>query len=304
MVKVRVVRRSSPRDPSASERDAQRYLMEIILSAGYGRDQVCLMEEGGDRFLALPLGRDAQVVGAVLDSNAGDVSPSGALMAGLLKVTGSRVEKVRVEPLKDGILHGVVRLRYGEKDLEIAARPGEAIALALQTDTPIYLAEEIMAAGSWDLSNPLALVERLRQTGDEASLRRAAEDPFMERVSQGILEYGIRYIQSDDAHRPAEVVLEPRQMGGFTDWKAVFMLCHYGEGSIGGGNIPLPLEVFPVLIARFKVMANLNLAERNVLQQGQTSAQHKGKEYDVLVTTEPTELGEKLTLRLQQKGAV
>jgi hypothetical protein len=125
----------------------------------------------------------------------------------------------------------------------------------------------------------------------------------MGRVAQGILEYGIRNIQADDERRPAEVVMEPHRMSAFGEWRAVFMLCHYVGGSTGGGNVPLPLDVFPVLIARFKLLANLNLAQRPALQQAQTTVRHKGKECDLLVTTEPTGLGEKLTLRLQQKEA-
>ena len=289
-------------DPSTSESAARQFLLRIIMSqsSGHTRDWVGLMEEGGDRFLPIQLGWDVRGIAAVLNKNAPDVSPPLALMARLLEATHSNLEEVRIEPLKDEILHGVLRIRQQGAEREIAARPGDAVALAVQTVRPIYAAEEIMARASWDLSNSLAVVERLLQANDEASLQRAVNEPLIVRVVQGMIEYGLRYLSE---HTFGDMRLERSHKHG-RHW--IFLNYRSGGGydaggSSGGANVALPEAALPVVIARFKHMANLSLAERHALQHGHTTVQDKGKEYDVGVTTEPTELGEKLILRFQQK---
>ncbi|MFZ5644801.1 MAG: GspE/PulE family protein [Bacillota bacterium] len=59
-----------------------------------------------------------------------------------------------------------------------------------------------------------------------------------------------------------------------------------------------PRQLHPSLVSRIKVMANMNIAERRVPQDGRITLRVDGKSVDVRVATLPTAHGEKLTLRL------
>jgi RNA polymerase sigma factor (sigma-70 family) len=285
-------------DPATSEAHARRWLMRMIMSQAPGQtyDWVGLMEESGHRFLPIPVGWDTRAIAAVLDGTSPDVSPPVGLMVNLLKAAGGRLEELRVEPLNEEILHATLQVRQNGTVREVDARPGDGIVLAVQTGIPIYLAEEVLDRGAWDLSDPLGLLERLRHTGDEASLRRAIEEPFLVRVTEGMVEHAIRYLHAHRDNSAADVILEPHG----DHW---IQMNYLAAGSTLGRTLALGPAMFALLTARFKSMANLDLTERSTPQAGRTLIRRDGKEYDLFVSTEPTEFGEQLTLRFQVRTA-
>ncbi|NLZ38875.1 MAG: Flp pilus assembly complex ATPase component TadA [Firmicutes bacterium] len=62
-----------------------------------------------------------------------------------------------------------------------------------------------------------------------------------------------------------------------------------------------PWYLHRALVARFKIMANLNIAERRLPQDGRMSIQVRGKTIDVRVATMPVGVGERVTLRLLER---
>ena len=63
-----------------------------------------------------------------------------------------------------------------------------------------------------------------------------------------------------------------------------------------------PIKMRPALISRFKIMANLNIAERRVPQDGRIKLKIGAKVIDFRVSTLPTLFGEKVVLRILDKG--
>lgn len=66
------------------------------------------------------------------------------LLANILATLGTRLEEVRIETLQEDIFYATVALRSGDTVHEIDARPSDAINVALRTDSPIYVSEEVM----------------------------------------------------------------------------------------------------------------------------------------------------------------
>ena len=60
----------------------------------------------------------------------------------------------------------------------------------------------------------------------------------------------------------------------------------------------IAITLFQSLIARFKIMASMNIAERRVPQDGKINLSIENKEYDFRVSTMPTINGEKLVIRI------
>ena len=70
----------------------------------------------------------------------------------LLQALGATLEEARIEVLKDYIFYGVAKLRIGNETREVDARPSDILALAVRTDTPVYVAEEILQKESRDIA--------------------------------------------------------------------------------------------------------------------------------------------------------
>jgi RNA polymerase sigma factor (sigma-70 family) len=73
-------------------------------------------------------------------------------MIRLLDTLGAQLEEVRVEVLKDSIFYGIAKVRIGNEVKEVDARPSDVLALAVRTNSPIYVAEEVMQQASMDVA--------------------------------------------------------------------------------------------------------------------------------------------------------
>lgn len=64
-----------------------------------------------------------------------------------------------------------------------------------------------------------------------------------------------------------------------------------------------PKKIVPALTARFKIMSNLNIAERRLPQDGRIRRVFKGRKVDFRVSTLPSRYGEKIVLRILDNSA-
>ncbi len=64
-----------------------------------------------------------------------------------------------------------------------------------------------------------------------------------------------------------------------------------------------PKRIFPTLVARIKILSNMDIAERRVPQDGRFRVNSQGKIIDFRVSTLPTIYGEKIVLRLLDRSA-
>ena len=65
---------------------------------------------------------------------------------------------------------------------------------------------------------------------------------------------------------------------------------------------PPPKQLHAALVSRIKIMADMNIAERFMPQDGHIQINHRGVRVDIRVGTMPTIYGESLVLRLLEKG--
>lgn len=65
-----------------------------------------------------------------------------------------------------------------------------------------------------------------------------------------------------------------------------------------------PTRSAAAVISRIKIMANLNIAERRLAQDGRSKVRVRGKEIDLRISTVPTMHGESLVLRLLHRESV
>jgi type IV pilus assembly protein PilB len=67
---------------------------------------------------------------------------------------------------------------------------------------------------------------------------------------------------------------------------------------------PPPRSLFVPIVSRFKILAKMDIAEKRVPQDGAISLKSGDKRVDLRVSTVPTVYGEKMVMRLLDKGAI
>jgi len=130
---------------------------------------VILRESGSKRFLPIWIGQFEAT--AILMELQG-VTPTRPLTHDLLKTVMDRVnvslERVVVSDLKEGTFYATMSIKMNGADVEIDARPSDAIALAVRNKTPIFASQEVMEqAGIVGEEGEEDEVERFREFLDQ-----------------------------------------------------------------------------------------------------------------------------------------
>jgi bifunctional DNase/RNase len=66
------------------------------------------------------------------------------LLRNMISELDARVTRVVINDLRDSTFFAQIRVIIGERTLELDARPSDAIALALRTAAPIYVAQSVL----------------------------------------------------------------------------------------------------------------------------------------------------------------
>jgi bifunctional DNase/RNase len=89
------------------------------------------------------------------------------LIKGLLNHLDARVTKIVVTELKDSTFYALIFLDVAGKTITVDSRPSDAIALALRTDSPIFVTDEVISkstsASSTTLSAERSTPEEIRK---------------------------------------------------------------------------------------------------------------------------------------------
>ena len=70
------------------------------------------------------------------------------LIVNIFKAWDMDLEKIIIHSLQDNTFYAVLCLQRGEVKKEIDCRPSDAIAIALRTNSPIWVMEEVVADAS------------------------------------------------------------------------------------------------------------------------------------------------------------
>jgi type IV pilus assembly protein PilB len=122
----------------------------------------------------------------------------------------------------------------------------------------------------------------------EAQLRELGEDAPVVRLANLIINQAI-------ADKASDIHIEPR--------KDCVMVRLRIDG-IMMDAMKLPRKVSAPLASRFKIVANMDIAEKRTPQDNRISATIGGKEFDFRVSTLPVVYGEKIVMRVLDKAGI
>lgn len=122
----------------------------------------------------------------------------------------------------------------------------------------------------------------------EAELREMGEDAPIIRLANLIISQGV-------ADKCSDIHMEPQKDG---------LRVRYRVDGVMIEGMKLPRKVIAPLTSRMKIMSDMDIAEKRVPQDNRITASVGGKEYDFRVSTLPLVYGEKIVMRVLDKGGI
>ena len=126
------------------------------------RSPIVLLKDGSDR-RALPIYIGQDQARAILGAMHGQKPPrplTHDLIVNLLEVWEAKLERIVIHSLQDNTFFAILCLQQGEDKKEIDCRPSDAISIALRTNSPIWVMEEVIAEASFSLDRQADEEER------------------------------------------------------------------------------------------------------------------------------------------------
>ncbi len=192
-------------------------------------------------------------------------------------VSGCRVVPVLAVP---GAIEDAIRKYYGGGE-QGNGQPGGAIE---QAAAPASMRGDISQA----IAEARASSDTIIEAEDEEAAQQVAEQAPIIRLANALIQQAI-------VDRASDVHIEPQQRG---------VRVRYRVDGVLHETMTVPKNLQAPLISRYKIMADMNIAERRLPQDGRIEIRHSGKEYDLRVSSIPTPWGEKIVMRILDKTSI
>ncbi len=283
-----------------------RQLDELLLAGLVTEDQLAL-GRGEAALRGWPVGRALVELGFVTDEGLA-VALAEQYGLSFIDLTESSVDAMAVAMVPEPAArrHNCIPVRFDQDRLVVAmVDPANVVAIDdLRALTKRDI--EIVVATKSDVSSAINRFYRM----DSAAESLAEEAAAVQEAEDKSLEDAVKSAGADDApiiklvnllitqavsDRASDIHIEPEEK--------VLRIRYRVDGVLHEVMTP-PKSVQAGITSRLKIMADINIAERRVAQDGRIGLVVQGKQIDIRVATLPTVHGEKLVLRLLDKSSV
>lgn len=127
-----------------------------------------------------------------------------------------------------------------------------------------------------------------KETDEESDLRELVDQAPIVRLAATILQQAIK-------ERASDIHIEPDRRG---------LRVRYRIDGVLHEIMQMPAYLKLPLVARYKILSEMNIAERRIPQDGRIATRYQGKEYDLRVSCLPNLHGEKIVMRILDKNSV
>lgn len=202
---------------------------------------------------------------------------------------------------------------------------GDVLTLAMADPLNIMALDDLRMLTSYDIEPVVAVQSELTETiekhygvgkqsaelydelindsGDDADIQTIKEEDEVSDISQ---------LKSDAEDAPVirlvNLILVKALENGASDihvepYEKVLRVRYRIDGKLEETKSP-PRNIFPALVSRIKIMAQLDIAEHRLPQDGRFRIMFKGREIDFRTAILPTYYGEKIVMRVLDKSAL
>ncbi|HLK59653.1 MAG TPA: ATPase, T2SS/T4P/T4SS family [Chthonomonadaceae bacterium] len=157
---------------------------------------------------------------------------------------------------------------------------GGASDLGMSSDVKADLAEAMAQYGA---------------RGDAARTDEGEDDAAKDAEAAPIVRLANTILQQAIKERASDIHVEPDRKG---------VRIRYRIDGVLHETMQMPNYIKMPLTARYKIMAEMNIAERRLPQDGRIGIRYDGKDYDLRVSCLPNLHGEKVVMRILDKSSV
>lgn len=170
-------------------------LAQIVISETRDQQLIVLRERNGERVLPIVIGLsealaiDRRVKGVQLQR-----PMTHDLLANVIESLGGQIDHIVINDLREHTFIATLYIRRGEDMIAVDSRPSDAIALGSALQTPIYVAEHVLASVLNDGGSPEERIELLRKRLKMLRVtiaeleRRLGDDEFTSNAPDSVLE--------------------------------------------------------------------------------------------------------------------
>jgi type II secretion system protein E len=263
----------------AQQQASGRTLTDVVVSLGYAREEVFLQALATTMGLPYLRVKDATIERAVLEK----LPPKAVFQYNVipLAMENGALRVATPDPFSPGLVDAL-RLASGVR-----------IRLALSPSTEIITAAKKFYGVGADTLEKMIQDDRIEVAPEDLTARQDLSALDQE---ASVVKFVNQIIWEAYQDRATDIHLEPME----TDLRIRYRI----DGVLHQTPVPPQLKRFqPAIISRIKVMANMDIAEKRLPQDGRISVRVRGDEIDVRVSTMPTVYGESVSLRLLMRNS-
>jgi type IV pilus assembly protein PilB len=191
-------------------------------------------------------------------------------------------------------LEDAISKAYGGTEVELPPAEGTAAVKATPGMNPFKSGGDTGGEGGGSLIG--AMKQAIAEAGssgdldddDSDTVEKVSEEAPIIRVANCIIQQAINEGASD-------IHIEPNPRG---------LRVRYRVDGVLHETMVMPKYIQAPLLARFKIMADMNIAERRVPQDGRIPIRYQNKDYDLRVSCLPSMFGEKIVCRILDKSSI
>jgi type IV pilus assembly protein PilB len=231
------------------------------------------------------------------------------------KMPAVDLTKFQVDPRIAKLIPGELALKHSVLPLK---RDGRTLTVAMSDPASMSVLDDIkfitrldifpVIAGEFTLRNA---IEKFYESGEAQMQTLLSEIPdddieILESEAEDSATAGLGQIDEAPVVKLINAIMTDALKKGASDihfecFEKELRVRYRIDGALQEIMKP-PIKMRPALISRFKIMASLNIAERRVPQDGRIKLKIGTKVIDFRVSTLPTLFGEKVVLRILDKG--
>jgi type IV pilus assembly protein PilB len=205
-----------------------------------------------------------------------------------VRVEGKKLFVAMSNPL-DVFVIDDIRLASG-KEIEPLIAIEEDLKQAINTayKVDVNMSDALAGVIKDYTGNAFEVINEDEEEFSEAELRQLGEDAPIVRLANLILSQAIN-------ERASDIHMEPQKDG---------MLIRFRIDGILMESMRLPRKVVAPLTSRMKIMSEMDIAQKRSPQDNRIGVTLNGKEFDLRVSTLPMIHGEKVVMRVLDKGGI
>jgi uncharacterized protein len=138
----------SPREPGSMGELVEVQIEGVFAAESNGTISRFVLLSDGERKLPILIGPyEAQAISLPLEGTRPDRPMTHDLVRVIMDRLNTNLDRVVIDDLWNTIYYAKLYIRTDKEEIEIDARPSDAIALSVRFDVPIYVADGILEAG-------------------------------------------------------------------------------------------------------------------------------------------------------------